>query len=128
MNKILCLGFILSLGVAGAARATIVTSNSFTMGYGVTANGSPAVQWTDSETSGSNTNVTGPFSLSVVFSSRTPSADTADPTYDGAGSFQGPTFPNRVLSNGSLSDVSGWAPRFEVTVTGSYTDAAPPGS
>lgn len=106
-----------------AVTGTIISSN-FSLGYGVIQNGTQAQQWSDSETSSANTNVNSPFSLSVVFSSRTPAAD--DDSYDGAGSFQGPTFPNRVLSDGdTTTTISGWAPRFQVALNGSWTGATP---
>jgi len=56
----LALSVAVALAVmTSSAQATVITSGTFDLGFGYTANG----DWNDSETSGSNTAVTGPFTL-----------------------------------------------------------------
>jgi hypothetical protein len=118
----------LSMIFAGSVFADTGTiiSSSFSLGYGATTYGIQSAQWDTSETAGSNTSVTGPFSLSVVFSSRTPAAD--GDSYDNGASGSGPVFTGRTLADspgGPGTGFSSWSPRFQVTVSGSYTGGTP---
>lgn len=106
-----------SLMTAGAQGAQI-TSTDFSIGYGFAASGT----WDTSETAGSNTAISGPFTLSIAPVSN---------NYEGPGA----TFPGRVLTNGTVgvnnfsaagNDGGGGAhPAFRVPITANYNGAAP---
>lgn len=91
------------------ASTTNTISSGFSLGYGIAS----GFVWDTSETSGANTNVTSLFAL------------TATPSGSGGYSFTGPTFPNRVLTNGGGSSESDYTLNFSDTLNGSWTGAAP---
>jgi len=124
MNIIVKIGLLAGLVVTGSARAATITSTNFSLGYGATQLGPQSTHWTTLETAGSNTDVTGPFATSVAFTARTPSPD-GDDSYDNGASGAGPVFTGRTLADGDNTEFSSWSPRFQVTVTGSYTGPPP---
>lgn len=105
----ICKLFVASLGaLAGLGTTSVdaasVTSSNFSLGYGKT---SSSIAWNDSETSSSNTTVSGDFTLGVSVSS---SADY----------LAGVTFLNREL--GETDDAySSFPAGFEAILTASYS-------
>jgi hypothetical protein len=92
--------------------ATTIISNTFSLGYGYAS----AAGWDDSETSGSNTGVTGDFTLSAL------------PTVVSAFSDTGVLFSNRLLANGGGGTWNAQANTFTVDLVGSYTGVQPAGT
>jgi len=90
--------------VASSAQAAVITSGTFDLGLGYSA----SAVWDTTETSGSNTAVTGPFTITVTGASNTFTN-------------RGPTFPGRVLTNGSISGLLGSTENNLFTVTATYT-------
>lgn len=130
MKRLISIASFAGLLCAASAQAATITSTSFSLGYGADTGGPVApqsVHWTDNETSGSNTDVTGPFTASVAFTSRTPSPD-GDSVYDNGASSSGPIFTGRTLADspgGVNTGFSSWSPRFQATVSGTYTGPPP---
>jgi hypothetical protein len=94
-------------------QAAPIVSGTFSIGQGYILTGSGPVTgtWNNSETVGANTDVTGPFTLSVSL---------ASDIFSGTG----PSFPGRVLTTqGVASEASGFSGDFLATVTANYTDA-----
>lgn len=102
--------------MAAGAQGAQITSTDFSIGYGYAA----SATWDTSETTAANTAITGPFTLTIAPHSF---------NYEGPGA----TFPNRVLTNGTVG-VNNWSAAgndgtvngaFKVDVTANYNGAAP---
>ncbi|MEN8255741.1 MAG: PEP-CTERM sorting domain-containing protein [Verrucomicrobiota bacterium] len=108
MKKTIGMAMLVALVSAGVASAAVITSTDFSIGLGKTS-GTGA--WTTTETASVNTDVTGPFTLSV--------AASCSSFYGSSGT----TFQNRVLGMG-LTGVQyvGKVQTFDtLTVAANYT-------
>lgn len=114
-KPLLAISGLLSLAIPGSnAIAAQVTSSDFSIGYGF----SESAIWSTSETADANTDITGPFSLTI-----SPHAFN----YVGSGI----TFPNRVPTNGgpgllsAAANNGGPGGAFVISVSANYNGLAP---
>lgn len=114
MRYLMLASCALVLLATSAVQGTVVviTSDEFSLGYGATETSGNA--WTTSETSGANTATTlGDFSFEPA-------------PYALNYSQRGPTFPGRVLTDGTETSRCAWVnPAFTIPVVAKYNGAAP---